>query len=928
MRMGKCYRIGVIHFFCIFPNMISFSIKKSKAQPVQVFLLCMVGGMLLLSGPVQATHAAGMDLTYTCIGNQTYQFVATFYRDCSGISAPTQLPLELLAVNCNYTVTHYMSLVYTTMGSDTISHLAGLCPDLNSKCVGGPYQGYEQYIYAIVVTLPIICQEWIAATFLSARNDAITNLMNPGSQDLYVECRFTNANGICDNSPVFTTIPLAYSCTGELFLYNHGAFDPDGDSMTFELVNPLNDYNDPIPYSSPLLNPNYPLFTTTGSFGFNASTGQMDCIPSSNQIAVISVKVKCYRNGVFIASSIRDLQVVIQGCSNDIPTIPEGIENVVGGVLIDSNVVQVCPGALLEFDLVAVDINAGNDLFISSNLNTSIPGASYSVSGNNPATMHFVWQTLPTDVGTYVFTVTVKDDACPISGQAIYSYTVIVYPLVVNAGPDLLVCETNPTVTLNVTGVPPYLWNNAGWLNDPTLQNPQANLPGLGTYQFIVTAGVGTSCEFKDTVLVTVHEDFTSVVTAVPTVLCGEGTVQLQASLSGGLGNYSYAWSSIPAGVTGSGASLTHNPTTTTQYILKSTSGGCIHYDTVTVVVVPLPGATFLLPDAVCTGTVTTLSYTGGAGAAAQYDWDFGGAVVLSGSGQGPYQLQWNTPGSYTVSLVVTDNYGCVNSFQKAITVYQSPTAAFSAPQGGCAPFTVTFVNNSQYGDNYLWDFGDGTTSTAFSPTHTYDEGIYTVSLTVTTVDGCTATLVLTNYIEVIAPAIACATVDEDLNKKYDVSQATFHFHDCSQNATSIVWNFGDGTTSTQSDPVHTYTHPDTFYVVLTASNKYCSDTAMIGPIYVVYWNVVHFPSAFSPNNDGRNDFFHEVGGLGIVSLKYEVYNRWGELVFSSDNLNDPGWDGTYKGQLCEVGVYVWKATATFINGASVTQTGNVTLVR
>ncbi|MCS6917963.1 MAG: hypothetical protein NZM08_09825, partial [Chitinophagales bacterium] len=113
-----------------------------------------------------ATHAAGMDLSYTCIGNQTYQFVATFYRDCAGISAPTQLPLDLTAVGCNYVVTHYMSLVFTTQGSDTISHLAGLCPSYNSTCVGGPYQGYEQYIYAIVVTLPIICSEWIAATHL------------------------------------------------------------------------------------------------------------------------------------------------------------------------------------------------------------------------------------------------------------------------------------------------------------------------------------------------------------------------------------------------------------------------------------------------------------------------------------------------------------------------------------------------------------------------------------------------------------------------------------------------------------------------------------------------------------------------------------------------------------------------------------------
>ncbi|MDW8392970.1 MAG: PKD domain-containing protein [Chitinophagales bacterium] len=884
---------------------------------------------LLLPGrQARATHAAGMDLSYTCIGNQTYQFVATFYRDCAGISAPTQLPLDLTAVGCNYVVTHYMSLVFTTQGSDTISHLAGLCPSYNSTCVGGPYQGYEQYIYAIVVTLPIICSEWIAATHLSARNDAITNLQSPGSQDIYIECRFTNTNNICDNSPVFSTIPLAYSCTNEQFLYNHGAYDPDGDSLSFALTNSMNAYNDPIPYSSPLLSPTYPLFTTNGQFGFSTSTGQMSCTPNSNQIVVITVIVSCFRNGVKIASVMRDLQVVIQGCSNDPPQIPLGIQNVVGGTLIDSNTVQVCPGSLLEFDLVAVDNNAGNKVSISSNLGITIPGATYSVSGTNPATFHFVWQTTPGDTGTYIFTVTVKDDACPISGQSVYGYQIIVFPPKINAGPDLLVCETTPTVTLNVDGPSPYQWNNAQYLNDATLQKPTATLPGIGSYQFIVTAGVGGICEARDTVWVTVHEDYQSQITAQPDLICGQGTVQLTSSLTGGIGNYTYSWSSVPPGASGNSSSLTHSPTTTTQYILTSSSGGCVHQDTVTVLVIPLPDPTFSLPDELCTGAPAVLTYLGGAGPAAQYQWDFGGAQVLSGSGAGPYQLTWSAEGTYSVSLTVTDTFGCTNSYQKTISVFQSPTAGFVSETGGCAPFTVTFINQSEQGDTYLWDFGDGETSTEVNPTHTYGPGVYTVSLTVTTNEGCQASLTLTNYIEVLPQPIACATVAEDITKKYDISQATFHFTNCSEFYTGLLWDFGDGTTSSEPNPTHTYTYIDTFYVLLIAYNAYCSDTFKIGPIYVVYWNDVFFPTAFSPNNDGRNELFHELGGLGITSLYYAVYNRWGELLFETNNMNSPGWDGTYKGQPCEVGVYVWKAQATFINGASITKTGNVTLVR
>jgi hypothetical protein len=180
-----------------------------------------------------------MDLTYQCLGGNQYLFVATFYRDCNGISAPSFLPIDVSSIACTYQQTFTANLVYSTQGSDTIAHLAGLCPGLNSQCTGGTYQGYEQYIYTAVVTLPSQCTDWIIGTHESARNDAITNLSSPGSYDLYEECRINNTVGICNNSPIFSTIPLAYSCTNQLFVYNHGAFDVDGDSLVYSLGKPF-----------------------------------------------------------------------------------------------------------------------------------------------------------------------------------------------------------------------------------------------------------------------------------------------------------------------------------------------------------------------------------------------------------------------------------------------------------------------------------------------------------------------------------------------------------------------------------------------------------------------------------------------------------------------------------------------------------------
>ena len=206
--------------------------------------------------------------------------------------------------------------------------------------------------------------------------------------------------------------------------------------------------------------------------------------------------------------------------------------------------------------------------------------------------------------------------------------------------------------------------------------------------------------------------------------------------------------------------------------------------------------------------------------------------------------------------------------------------------------------------------------------------GVYTVSLTAITIADCASSVTFTNYIEVLPVPVACGNVLEDISIVYDLSQATFHFEDCSTNATSWNWDFGDGTTSSEQNPTHTYSYLDTFYVILTASNKFCSDTMRIGPIIVVFFDEVFFPSAFSPNGDVKNDFFHELGGDGITALYYAVYDRWGELLYEASNQNAQGWDGKNKGTDCEVGVYVWVANATFVNGTQISRKGNVTLVR
>jgi gliding motility-associated-like protein len=87
-------------------------------------------------------------------------------------------------------------------------------------------------------------------------------------------------------------------------------------------------------------------------------------------------------------------------------------------------------------------------------------------------------------------------------------------------------------------------------------------------------------------------------------------------------------------------------------------------------------------------------------------------------------------------------------------------------------------------------------------------------------------------------------------------------------------------------------------------------------------------PSAFSPNNDGKNDNFFLLSRNFSKLDFFEVYNRWGELVYTTTDLNAKGWDGTYKGQVAEIGVYVYKTQVVDRGGQVKSKTGNVTLIK
>jgi len=213
-----------------------------------------------------------------------------------------------------------------------------------------------------------------------------------------------------------------------------------------------------------------------------------------------------------------------------------------------------------------------------------------------------------------------------------------------------------------------------------------------------------------------------------------------------------------------------------------------------------------------------------GSGNISSYQWDFGDGT--SSSLQNPAH-NYTTPGTYTVTLQVTNSFGCVKTFTKSqyIRVGSGTQAGFNYTVTSlcAAPVTVNFTNTSAGTGamSYQWNFGDGTTSNSLNPVHTYAaNGSYTVTLIAISSQGCIDTLVRSNLISI-------GNVSSNFNSPDSVCQGQlFSITNTSSPLPAFaLWNFGDGTTATAINPVKSYALPGTYTIKLLNSFGGCMDS-------------------------------------------------------------------------------------------------------
>ena len=322
-----------------------------------------------------------------------------------------------------------------------------------------------------------------------------------------------------------------------------------------------------------------------------------------------------------------------------------------------------------------------------------------------------------------------------------------------------------------------------------------------------------------------------------------------------------------------------------------------------------------------CGGRVQFIANTTLSGTLA-YNWDFGDGQTSTQ--QNPIHVFPANNQFYTVKIKVTSVSGC-GSFERSLTVFSGGVAvnADYSFVSRCDSGYVRFVNESTvFPDGsiqYLWDFGDGNTSTDKNPIHSFPgSGIYDVKLKLITTTACLDDS-LTQPLNLQLLDITASgdqTIDIGQSVQLGVTGVASQFQ-----WTPPQWLSDPAIPNPVSTP-----QDDISYVVTATNDAGCTDTDTVF-IKVRPVDSVYVPNAFTPNNDGLNDLFIPIAGIRFKIENFSVFNRWGQQVFYSKQ-NDAGWNGKIGGIEQASGVYVWYIMARERSGRLVKMKGTVVLIR
>lgn len=570
-----------------------------------------------------------------------------------------------------------------------------------------------------------------------------------------------------------------------------------------------------------------------------------------------------------------------------------------------------------------VNCNGGNDGSATASASGGISPYLYSWSTNPVQDSS---SAIDLSEGTYNLTVTDAQD-CNATTSIIITHPFVLSSSIASYQDANCYLGNDGTATADAVGGTfpyTYIWNTTP---AQTAQSAVNLMPGTHTVTVIDVNG----CVSESVVSITEPTPVITIASEDDTICFGQSAT-ISATATGGNGGYFYLWDQN----LGIGNNFIVTPDATTAYaVVAYDAKGCIGTaDAVTVYVKKLTPEALSVngPNPICPGT-SSFIYAAIAGSTVDtliYTWNNG-----LGTGPGAFTISPLVPTTYVVTVRNTCGVVAQDSITITFKPQPSSTAAFDF-SSGCIPLLVQFSDSSSSVDpiiSWMWTFGDGGTSSQQNPSYIFNTaGTYSISLAVTSTGECVSVSSSANdTIQVLPlPVAGCSSDPVTAPIGTPVS-----FISNSPGGTSFFWDFGDGDTSNVANAQHSYEEPGFYSVTYTVSNQYdCIDTCSF--IIIITGDIL-FPTIFTPKPDGSGGGKYDINNLdndiffpfakGVAEFSLTIFDRWGELIFESNDLT-VGWDGYYKGKICQQDVYVWKAEAIFIDGKKYKKAGNVTLLR
>jgi gliding motility-associated-like protein len=598
------------------------------------------------------------------------------------------------------------------------------------------------------------------------------------------------------------------------------------------------------------------------------------------------------------------------------------------------NDTSLCDAAQLGLNASALSGSAQGEWHQISGANS----LSFSNSNQNTAVISNL------DYDNYVLVWQVSNGICPLAYDTISISNFAAINL--SSLSNIEVCDSS-SVFLQASPVPSGAW---GWWNQLsgnscTIQdstNYQTLVYGLtaGNYSYQWNVSNGGFCPDKSVVLNVSVYNSPSAFAGNDIQLCIPASTTLSGSFSPATSNYWWSVINNNLPYTFSDSTLANplfTPSAEGLYSLlwNVQNGNCaIKTDTINVTTFMQPVAMAVSPISACDTTMVLLQASPVLGnATGLWILEQGHNLIFSNPTNNQSFAQNLQAGNYSVYWIVSNGACPSDTALVNISIYNKPAFSYAISDtilcsGNCTEIQFAVTPDS----------GDAITlalvKDRFNATYAINNiqkicpekiGMYNFQVLVNTQQQCVLDTFIHHMFTVNPAPVAAFSVNPD---SAFITHPVFTFYNLSELANYLEWNFGDNSLLliNENQPVHSYTDTGTYQVSLLAKNEFgCSDTAF-KLIRVKDEFAIYIPNAFTPNGDFDNPTFG-AKGVGITEFEMLIFNRWGELIFSSDNINAQ-WDGTYQNSESPQGVYTYIINLKSISGRSYNYAGHFTLIR